>query len=241
MCNKLHVLFKKILSFVNSKNNGSNVYSGRYLDGKAIYFYDESANGRIYNGDFEYVKVYNDFPNGKVKTLVKGKFLNNKKNGTWTFKCKRKGENAILKIDYADGIHEGTYSYTTFGKRDSLSFKSGTSSLKLEMVDNHPVGEISGQFGKVTFKGYCDENGLPDGKWFMDMSTTSSCKVQYEIWHNGVIIDSYTLDTSTGNKSSNSHELVDFLSSFIYRECYKIEKAIEKGSKQWNGKIVMYK
>ena len=44
--------FKELLKFpfIHKIRNGSKHYAGRYLDGKAYYYYDERADGRVYEG-----------------------------------------------------------------------------------------------------------------------------------------------------------------------------------------------
>ena len=49
--------FKELLKFpfIHKIRNGSKHYAGRYLDGKAYYYYDEHADGRVYEGSFYYL------------------------------------------------------------------------------------------------------------------------------------------------------------------------------------------
>lgn len=52
--------FKELLKFpfIHKIRNGSKHYAGRYLDGKAYYYYDEHADGRVYEGSFYYLGKY---------------------------------------------------------------------------------------------------------------------------------------------------------------------------------------
>ena len=46
------------LPFWRKVPNGSKHYAGKYLDGKAHYYYNENADGRVYEGSFYYLGKY---------------------------------------------------------------------------------------------------------------------------------------------------------------------------------------
>lgn len=241
MARKFFRLFGRIKPSMAQVRKGKNVYSGRYLNGEAVYWYDESAEGRIYNGSFKFTQSYYDFPNDKIKMSIRGLYRENNKTGVWNFTNRRNGESCELKVEYSNGQHNGIYQYKSVGKSNSINFKSGVSFLHITMHNGHPIGEIKGSFGNGHFKGFCDDMGVPDGTWSMDLSATPLCRMDYEVWENGTIKDSYSIDTSTGDRKPHTGTLVDLLSSYIYRECYKLEKIIEKGSSQWKGEILTRK
>ena len=65
--------FKELLKFpfIHKIRNGSKHYAGRYLDGKAYYYYDERADGRVYEGSFYYLGKYYYHPHGKTTDYVR--------------------------------------------------------------------------------------------------------------------------------------------------------------------------
>ncbi|MDO4161243.1 MAG: hypothetical protein Q4D41_12390 [Prevotellaceae bacterium] len=107
------------------------------------------------------------------------------------------------------------------------------------MLDNHPVGEVRYKFKYGSLKGSFNKDGLPDGTWAMDILVDNVCKIDYDLWANGTLKDCYTLNTSTGRKKPRNNSLVDFLSSYIYRECHELENIIQVGSRKWEGNITL--
>ena len=85
--------FKELLKFpfIHKIRNGSKHYAGRYLDGKAYYYYDERADGRVYEGSFYYLGKYYYHPHGKTTDYVSGTYLHSSKHGRWKFHHKRHG------------------------------------------------------------------------------------------------------------------------------------------------------
>ena len=61
--------------------NGSKHYAGKYLDGKAHYYYDENVDGRIYEGSFYYLGKYLYPPYGTATDYVSGTYRHNCKHG----------------------------------------------------------------------------------------------------------------------------------------------------------------
>lgn len=103
--------FKELLKFpfIHKIRNGCKHYAGRYLDGKAYYYYDERADGRVYEGSFYYLGKYYYHPHGKTTDYVSGTYLHSSKHGRWKFHHKRHGSNKLLYIDYFEGRHNGIY------------------------------------------------------------------------------------------------------------------------------------
>ena len=86
------------LPFWRKVPNGSKHYAGKYLDGKAHYYYNENADGRIYEGSFYYIGKYFYHPYGKATDYVSGTYLHNSKHGRWKFHHKRRGSNKLLYV-----------------------------------------------------------------------------------------------------------------------------------------------
>lgn len=226
--------FKELLKFpfIHKIRNGSKHYAGRYLDGKAYYYYDERADGRVYEGSFYYLGKYYYHPHGKTTDYVSGTYLHSSKHGRWKFHHKRHGSNKLLYVDYFEGRHNGIYKYKSSGKNG----RNGIDNLLLvEMSDGHPCGAINGHFSGEIFTGRCDSEGCPDGTWTMDLSHTPECRIDYEVWDHGHLIESYTIDLTTGTRKSNDNSILAFLRSFVYYECLPMERLITKGSIAWRG------
>lgn len=218
-------------------NKGGYFYSGHYQNGKAKYYYDEISGEKVLNGEFEYEEIRNDFPSGKVRLRVHGKFADNKKVSLWTYESKRDGEKRKLCVEYADGMHEGLYSFR-FKRSGSVLMFNTAGKLDIHMHQGHPVGKINGFFNRGTFEGFCDDEGLPDDVWSMDYSKTSLSEVCYDKWENGVLKNSYSLNLSTGEKMYRDEAMIKFFTGFVFRECYSLESILPNGSDIWDGSIV---
>lgn len=225
--------FKEMLKQPFCKvRNGSKLYAGRYLDGKAHYYYEDSCDSRVYEGSFYYLGKYYYHPYGKTIDYVRGSFLHNSKHGRWKFHHKRRGSNRVLYVDYSEGRHNGLYKFRSTGVHN---LKSTNVLLCVEMSDGHLCGAVTGNFSGEILTGRCDEQGRPDGTWMMDLSKTSQCRIDYEIWDHGRLVDAYTVDMSTGDKTHNEGCIQPFLKSFIYYDCLPLERLIDKGSILWRG------
>lgn len=220
-----------------SARNGSRRYSGCYLDGKAVYYYDEAGDERIYEGKFCFTRTYYSHQHGKVADSAAGRFRHGMKNGKWIIRRRRRGERRVLVVDYADGIHNGLYSYKSVCRSHSSWFRDDDTWFFVLMRDGLPVGETRGDFGGEIFTGRFDEEGRPDGVWKMDLSGTSACRIDCEVWEHGIRKETYTINSSTGVRSASSCQISAFIISFVYRECLPMETLVEKGSSVWKGNV----
>ena len=221
------------LPFWRKVPNGSKHYAGKYLDGKAHYYYNENADGRIYEGSFYYLGKYYYHPYGKATDYVSGTYLHNSKHGRWKFHHKRRGSNKLLYVDYFEGRHNGIYRYKSSGNSNR---NAADNTLIIEMSDGHPCGAITGNFSGEILTGHCDSEGRPDGIWTIDLSKTSLCRMDYEKWDHGVMTEAYSEDLTTGNRTHSSEStILPFLKNFIYYDCLPLERLITKGSIQWRG------
>lgn len=118
---------------------------------------------------------------------------------------------------------DGAYEYSS--SQDNVTVRSFKGTFK----NGVPIGTISGRFSKGwTFTGQTDENGLPDGLW----KASSSFEVQYEKWEHGVLLDSYIIDKSTGDKRTANESIRQGIQQLIY-----LNPAfwMTRGSKNWDG------
>lgn len=224
-------------SDVKSGSNGEFFYSGPYHDGKAAYHYYKSGDVRVYSGEFVFTRSYYNYPQGKTSEKTKGHFLDDKKEGRWEYRVRKRKMKRTLAVDYTKGCQNGLYSYRSVCRSRTIDMWNGETSLSVSMNNGHPVGKIEGHFDKEIFYGYFDDDGCPDGKWMLDMSRTSSHLIEYEVWSHGRLQDTYSIDMSTGARKKSQIHLLEFIMNFIYSECRPLESFIKKGSEVWNGDI----
>lgn len=182
-------------------------FNGSFGKGKASYQYFEDQNyNRIYNGSFEY-----NYATGRVK----GAFLNNLRNGAWSFtkfiksttfmKVKYLGYKAISKGIYVDGKMDGEWSFSqTQAETNKLlmkstaNFKNGVLTGSYYYSDTRKV-EQSGYDHDVLVKGCFDDHGFFDGNWLIKYKKDN---IQYEDirkYKNGYLYFRVHRNSSNGN------------------------------------------
>lgn len=240
MFNSLNLLLRRISfsrSGADSCTNGQHCYSGYYLNGKAVYYYNLSGDVRVYEGKFMFFRSYYDYPLGRTVEKAEGFFADDKKDGHWVFSQKNKKVHKRLDVDFSEGKQNGTYEYRSVCRSHILGVWSGDTHLSLSMRNGMPVGKIEASFDEDKFVGYIDEDGRPDGKWVYDMSRKKSCVVEYEIWSHGNLKEAYFIDMSTGVKGTSKISLVEFIMNFVYGECRPLENIVKRGSVTWDGNL----
>lgn len=223
------------LSGFRRASSGRCRYSGSYLDGHASYYYYTDSTGcRVYEGLFRYTKEVYGYSVGKTLYEVKGNFCKNKRNGRWFFSRKNQHGKRTLCIDYVNGMQSGCYVYKSVECSRGMSHNSRAVLLSLSMRNGKPVGEVSGCFGKCILTAVFDDAGQPDGEWRMDMSASGACRIDHEIWNHGTLVDSYSVDVSTGDRLVRSERIEPFVRSFVYGYCAPLEGLLEKGTDVWH-------
>ena len=213
-------------------------YTGDYLDGKAVYYYDmDLGDRRVYEGLFRYVKKAYDYSSGKTVYMVRGNFCRNRRSGRWRFSRKNSHGKRILYVDYVNGMQTGLYHYKSTGDYFGIGLKGGSVSLVLSMRDGKPAGDVSGRFAEGLLTARFDDDGLPDGEWKMDMSVIGACRIDYEIWGHGTLVDAYSVDTPTGERHVHPVRIGFFLQIFIHKYCASLEGLFEKGTNIWSGDL----
>ena len=215
--------------------NGGKCYAGRYRSGRAVYFYDEAADGRLYRGKFWFSRKYYSPPSGKTKETATGRFNANIKEGRWTFTNRTHGVSRKLVVDYAGGHHRGWYSYHSVCHPHIFGFKTSATTLRLTMTGGHPVGDIVCVLDGCMLTGRCDSDGRPDGLWKMDLGKTDACRTDYEEWEHGVCKSSYSIDEATGLRTYTKNQIPDIVKRLVYSECMPLERLVNKGSSVWDG------
>lgn len=210
--------------------NGSHRYRGRYHDGRTEYYYDEAADGRIYNGTFKFTRKYADIALGKVVETASGCFASGKKEGKWTFVRKAYGIKRELTAEYAGGKLTGPYSYKSICSSGTAAFNTGVTKIRMRAEDNHPVSDIECDLDGERLTGEYDAEGRPDGNWTLLPAKHGDTNTYHEDWEHGVCTSSYAYDNSVGRKSETKHFITDLVASLVRRDCTPLEKIITKGS-----------
>lgn len=215
-------------------SSGCDHYSGYYLDGRAsYYYYTDSNDKRVYEGLFRYTKKEYDFSNGKTVYKVSGCFSKNSRNGRWVFSKKSSHGKRTLCIDYENGVQNGRYIYKSVEKHHGIGQDAEPAYISLFMCNGKPVGKVYGRFGKCVLMAEFDSDGLPDGRWTMDMSASAACRKDYEMWSHGTLADAYSVDVSTGDRLGLSEHINSYVRAFIYRYCTPLEGLLKKGTTVW--------
>ena len=215
--------------------NGGKCYAGRYHSGCAVYFYDETAGGRLFHGKFWFTRKYYSSSLGKLTETARGCFNKGLKEGRWTFSCRTHCLSKRLRVEYVEGKLNGFYSYRSVCSSRTPGFNTGTLKLRFRMFGGHPVDGIMCVFDGNLLTGKCDDDGRPDGLWKMDMSKTPACRIDYEEWEHGVCKSSYSVDESTGRRTGMKNNMPDIVKRLIYNECLPLERLVGRGSSAWDG------
>lgn len=211
--------------------NGRRFYSGVYHDGRAVYFYDDSGNGRIYGGKFWFSRMTYVQPKGRIKETAYGLFGNGRKQGRWLFTYRTFGLRRSLYVDYADGRRAGCYVYRSRCSSRLLGFKKGTTLLTVGVSGHDLTGQVYYSFGGESLTGRSDSAGRPDGRWTMNAVKTRSHKIFHETWEHGVCVSSDIFDVTTGDKTTGKGRFPDVILSVVYSECKPLEHILRKGTK----------
>lgn len=211
--------------------NGGYCYSGIYRDGQAIYYYDNSSDGRIYGGKFWFSRITHDQPKGKIRETARGLFGDGRKQGRWLFTYRTLGLSRSLFVDYTDGRRDGRYIYRSKCSSHSLGFKKGTMTLNVGVSGHCITGAVDYSFAGESITGTFDNEGRPDGLWTLDAAKTRSHKTFNETWEHGVCVSSCVFDVTTGEKTNDKGRLPDIILSVIYNECKPLEHILRKGTR----------
>lgn len=258
------LLFSIVMLFsmsVTMNAQGLKTYSGAYRANahfllgtqKATYTYKNAEDGtRIYEGNFTYSCITK--PNLYLK--VTGHFHDDCKEGLWTY-IDKSSETKTLKINFKEGYRNGIYEYTYTNSKGTVK-----ESLKTTMKNGVMVGAVSGRtnyyhyriydcgiasergiMGQGVFGGQTDKDGLADGLWKLTMRLDdNSTRVFYDKWKHGVLIESYYIDDTTGDKMECAKDQTWGIPSVIFgvvKTPYYMERWIDRGSDEpWQGTLL---
>lgn len=229
----LFLFFKRLAMVMSSSRscpNGERCYSGKYQDGHAVYFYDDTDEGRIYAGKFWFRRVYYALPKARVTEIACGLFGNGKKEGRWTFTYRGYGVSRKLAAEYSEGHRSGFYNYRSVCRARSLGFTKGVTTLSVTFRNGHIEGTVSCMLNNETLTGSYDSEGRPDGKWTMNAATSHSHRICHETWVHGECMSFDATDVTTGDKTDMKTHLPDILMSIFYNECKPLEAIMKRGS-----------
>lgn len=218
------------LSALHASSNGRHHYCGKYHDGKAAYYYDESDDGRVYNGLFHFSRTYRDYALGKIIETACGRYADGVKDGTWKYTSRAHGVRRTLTVEYAGGRLTGQYTYKSVCSSGVAGFKTGTNTIRIRTENNHPVNAVECNLAGETLAGGYDAEGRPDGTWTLKPARHKGIKTYHEEWENGVCTSSYVYDNSIGCKHETEHFITELVASIIRRDCTPLERIMTKGS-----------
>lgn len=218
------------LEALHATAHGSHRYCGRYRDGQADYFYDESDDGRIYNGPFHFSRSYRDYALGKIVETADGQYADGMKDGRWTYSVRAHRVRRTLTVDYAKGRLSGVYIYKSACHSAAATFKTGTNIIRINTENNHPVNAIECTLDGESLTGSYDAEGRPDGTWDLYPDKHNGIKTYHETWENGECTSAYAYDNSVGSKHDTKHFIADLVASIVRRDCTPLERIMTKGS-----------
>lgn len=243
MYNILRCLFGR-WSLVRRVGKGRFSYAGPYHGGYARYVYLETPSGRVYDGPFSFsggsmtarTLFFNSpYDDGIIK--FGGRYARGRKTGRWKYQRRGRGYSRRLTVDYVDGIPEGTACYIGRGNTYGIGPRSRTVMLTLSMAGGMPVGPISGRFGDIPFSGQCDADGYPDGMWVYGSTSRKRTSVDYEHWEHGKLLESYSLDFSTGHRREKAPSMLALVKDIICEECIPLVNSVRRNAAVWDGDI----
>lgn len=215
-------LIRRFFNWLSDDGSGRGVcyYNGLYGNGRAYYEYIEMGGMRVYEGVFKYSHKYvaNSGIEGKTKT--RGRYSDNKKTGRWFYERHEAGKLCRLWVDYANGEPVGRYRYVERERKGLLGTGKVTNRLDALLDRGRMTGMVSGLLGGFAFVGHFDGVGRPDGQWKLEAGIKHNC----ESWHNGVLVESYVVDMSTGNRKNVGSTITKMLDTLVYYDCVPLER-----------------
>lgn len=226
---------------IRRRSGGRWIYSGRFFGGKATYEYVERDGMRVYDGRFRYAKRYVEHPESRGVVRIAGRYAMGKKDGRWRFERNDKGCRRRLEADYAGGVPHGYVRYSRKGNSYGIHSVVSYCSLELRMVNGHPSGEMCATIGGCRFSARCDEDGWPDGLWTLDGTSVGNMEVDHERWSGGELVESYSVDLSTGCRRDKPEHMIAMIRDVVCYECMPLVNAIDKDAAVWHGDISVRK
>ena len=218
-------MFKKILSrLTKTVPEGHKFFSGIYHEGDAEYYYIPSDGGHIFDGEFNFrMKL-----GGGMYREAKGVFKNNQKDGLWQFVRKGRESFKNLKVNFNNGQIEGQLHYTCEEETIGGVIMKG---IDLMVADGKIKGEILGVSAGAEFKGFCDEDGYPDGTWTMTYKEDGELKnVETEVWDHGTLVSSYEESHEWRNKLDKNNRFRERINYLLEEDVQHLLKIVGRGT-----------
>lgn len=199
----IHLLFNTV------KSQTIKTYNGRFENGTATYsYYENEYLERIYHGNFSY-KVNTSRYNGSAS----GKFLHNKKRGSWTYYYNEKilGNQNVDKYSTVynyneDGLVKGVVSINHTAIRNNKVVKNKTYKINVSngfIVGKFTIGKLTGEFdsqGRYTGTwNYTDKNIVYNVEYIAKFKKGILINYVYRDISNGKILNRYDMDQSDVN------------------------------------------
>jgi hypothetical protein len=218
-------IFKNMLSKVPE---GYTRFKGEYHSGEADYLYREEHGHRIFHGPFSYVQK------GNSDYIIKGEYVDNLKQGQWKFTRKNYERNSDFMVTFKDGRMTGPFVYK--GTVTNIVANKIPFEIAMNLRDGLIVGDIVGLLDGRPFRGYCNEQGMADGKWTLE-SYNNDDHMECEEWDNGVFIREYERSTKTNSVKKMSTRLRAKLNDLLDNECNRLLQIVPRGT---NGGLFLH-
>lgn len=208
--------------FAKSPKNlpeGHEIFSGVYHGGDAKYVFIPSEDGNIFDGEFSfYLKV----ARGEYRK-ADGFFVMNKKEGDWTFDVKTNASQMKLNTHFSNGYIDGHLEYSF----EELTMNGvALTCFSTTIVDGMVKGEIVGAFDGGKFRGFCDEDGYPEGEWTHE----SKEYVKKEKWDHGTLLESYEINLEFKRKSPYKTRFRERINYILDADCQRLTTIVGRGT-----------
>lgn len=73
--------------------------------------------------------------------------------------------------------------------------------------------------------------------WVYGSTSRKRTSVDYEHWEHGKLLESYTLDFSTGHRSEKAPSMLAMVKDIICEECMPLVNSVRRNAAVWDGDI----
>jgi hypothetical protein len=105
------------------------------------------------------------------------------------------------------------------------------------LLNNKVIGPIKVVGSTYTIQANCDENGRPDGEWFMDIHDKNSQYKHVETWNHGVLEACYNINRVSGSHEMSEEKIRPKIMQIVRDQAYGLECRIGDKQTAWSGSI----
>lgn len=201
---------------------GHKYFSGSWHGGKAKFYYIPDGESKVLSGNFEYVSRFG----GSRYIRAKGHFVNDLKDGDWTFESRGNSTLMTLDTQFSRGVISGSVEY--YREEAAIGFVRQWG-LSFRVSDGRVVGSISGQIDGGEISGACDDEGYPHGEWSLRPGDGDGM-VSKEIWDHGTLVETYEEHPRKGTKKPKDVGVRRRVNFALVSDCAKLLSIVGHGS-----------